>query len=254
MTKKLIKLGDDLILVINKSLQKKFGITEKTELDMAVIGDTLVIKLKRPIVELKKPQEQIQEFVDIARKVVYEYDEVLDSNLSSKKMLEKMYQLIEKDKDFYDSYLTVHRILLEKGKDKEAAQILKEAYDRAIDRITDVHGNWPQKMSWFILDNRHLMRTIEHYAYFCWEAGKTDVALDIFRRLFRTNPNDNQGARHSILALRLGLGPQEWQEPFTMMRDGRILGLDAFKLTKWFGENSKKFPEEFQWFFDLHSQ
>lgn len=243
MTKKLIKQGDDLILVIDKSLQEKFGITESTELDMAAIGNALAIKKK-------KPQEQIQEFIDSDRKVASKYYEILDSNLSSKKMLEKMYQLIEKDKDFYDPYLVVSEILFAEGKVKEGAKILKDAYGRAMDRITDVHGNWPKEMLWGFLENRHLMRTIASYAYFCWETGKTDMALDIFRRLFRTNPNDNQGARNSILALRLGLGPQEWQKPFAMVRDGRILGLDAFKLTEWFEKNSKKFPEEFQWFCD----
>jgi len=235
-------------LRINSSGWRHFlkGLYIKGKLNIMAIDNTLAIK--------KKPKRQIPEFIDSDREVADKYYEILDSNVSPKKMLEKMYQLIAKDKDFYDPYLIAYKILFAQGNNKEAAQLLSEAYDRAIDRITDVHGNWPKEMLWGFLENRHLMRTIESYAYFCWEAGKTDVALDIFRRLFRTNPNDNQGTRHSILALRLGLGSQEWQKPFEVMRDGSVLGLEAVKLTEWFETNAKRFPEEFQWFFDFHEK
>jgi antitoxin component of MazEF toxin-antitoxin module len=46
MTKKLIKHGKDLALVIDKPTLEKLGITEKTVLDVEVMGDILVVKSK----------------------------------------------------------------------------------------------------------------------------------------------------------------------------------------------------------------
>ena len=44
MTKKLTKQGDELALIIDKPILENTGITEKTPLDIIVIGDTILIK------------------------------------------------------------------------------------------------------------------------------------------------------------------------------------------------------------------
>lgn len=46
MTKKLIKYGDDLAFIIDKPILDDLGITEKTNLDLVVMGDILLIKPK----------------------------------------------------------------------------------------------------------------------------------------------------------------------------------------------------------------
>jgi antitoxin component of MazEF toxin-antitoxin module len=46
MTKKLIKHGKSLALIIDKPTLEKLGITEKTDLDVEVMGDILVVKSK----------------------------------------------------------------------------------------------------------------------------------------------------------------------------------------------------------------
>jgi len=70
--------------------------------------------------------------------------------------------------------------------------------------------------------------------------------LDLFRRLFRSNPNDNIGARHSILSLRLGKKSYYLGLKFPLMG-----GLDAIKVGNWFKENYSKFPEDFNWWVKL---
>lgn len=197
-----------------------------------------------------KRKKRIKEFIDKNHRVMHDFYDLMDSNASAKKMKKELNEMIEEDEDFYDTYIALADLYFYNGKDKEGEKLLKEAFERAVMRITNSKGNWPKLMEWGFLENRHLMRAIEHYGTLCWEDGKTDEALDIFRRLLRMNPGDNQGVRHNILAIKLGLGVEEWQKPFEAKHNRKIIGLDARKVSEWFEENAKKFPEEFDWLFD----
>jgi hypothetical protein len=73
-------------------------------------------------------------------------------------------------------------------------------------------------------------------------AGTPSEALEIFRSLLRTNPNDNIGARYCILAIRMGLGP-DYEGRF-LVEPGFI---DAEEISRWFEKHSRKFPDEFGW-------
>ena len=192
-------------------------------------------------------KKRIEEFVDKDHKVMSEYYDLLESATSDAQLKREMEKLIETDPDFYDPYLVVADLQTEQGNDKKGDELIQEAYERAVKRIADARGDWPIFMPWGWLENRHLMRAIERQAVIFWEEGKTDEALDIFRRLLRANPGDNQGVRHSILAIRLGLGT-DWYAPFEV-KDGPMAGeaIDAFATEKWFEKNAKKFPEEFGW-------
>lgn len=110
-----------------------------------------------------------------------------------------------------------------------------------MNQIIDKEGNWPKIMKWGWLENRHIIRTIDRWALELWTDGKTDEAPVIFRNLLKTNTNDNIGARYSILTIRMGLAPDyEYQFPADMPDF-----IDGFKISKWFNENSKNFPDEF---------
>lgn len=199
-------------------------------------------------------KRQINNFIDEDHGVMSDFYDIMDSDISSDRLLKKMRKLIDKDADFYDPYLVVAEILFCEDKEKEGITILQNAYERAVKRIVDYKGRWPKEMAWGFLENRHLMRTIEQYAILCWEIDKINEALDIFRNLLRMNSNDNQGARYNILAIKLGLGIDEWEKPFEVIHDGKIVGLDSIKVSNWFNENAPKFPEEFQWLIDLHER
>lgn len=190
--------------------------------------------------------KQIREFWDIDRNVSGRYYDLLDRNLSRRKLKEEMQGLIQEDPDFYDTYIIVADILEDEGKAEEARKLLYTAYERAVLRIVDKEGNFPKRIEWGWLDNRHLVRAIDRWARELWEDGKTEEALDIFREVLHSNLNDNIGARHDILAIRLGLGPNYEQKFVAKGMDGY---LDAFKLSEWFHEHSKEFPDEFGWWF-----
>lgn len=194
-------------------------------------------------------RRQIGEFVDVDHEVMGKFYELLDEELSPKRHMTEMKKLIEIDPDFYDPYLDIAEILSDEGKKHEAKIFLIVAYERAVQRIADSKGRWPKEMLWGYLENRHLMRALHCYADACWEEGDSETALDIYRRLLRVNPHDNQGVRYQILAIRMGLGDQEWSKPFEV-GDGEYL--DAIKVIKWFAENALKFPEEFDWLLELY--
>lgn len=70
--------------------------------------------------------------------------------------------------------------------------------------------------------------------------------MTILRKLLKSNPGDNIGARFDILAIHLGL-KHDYEKKFAC---GDMSGyLDAFKVCRWFDKHSKKFPEEFGWWF-----
>ena len=56
------------------------------------------------------------------------------------------------------------------------------------------------------------------------------------------NPDDNIGARDYILAVRMGMTFEAFEEQFL----GEY-GYDALKMIDWFDRNIRRFPEEFGW-------
>lgn len=173
-----------------------------------------------------------------------DYYELLEADLSDNKLKKAMEQLIAADPDFYDPYLTVFGILQEQEKESEARALLYGGYVRAMKRVVDKAGNLPKSLPWLWLENRHIIRIIDAWAFDLWENGQIEESLTIYRKLLRSNPHDNIGARNHILAMRLELGI-DYEDRFL---DRKMPGyMDAFKVMDWFDKQSKKFPDEFDW-------
>lgn len=195
-------------------------------------------------------KKQIEDFIDKDHKVIDRYYELLDADLPLVKLRKAMEKLIEIDPDFYDPYIVAADIFGERLNGvQKAKDLLKRGYERAVKRIVDNKGNYPKELIWGYLENRHLIRILDRYALECWLEGNTEEALDIYRKLLRSNPNDNIGARHSILEILLGLTPH-YQDEFAV--DDESPYLDASKVSAWFDHNVKKFPGEFnRWFKEM---
>ncbi len=187
-----------------------------------------------------------ERFIDSEHPIAESYYELLDRNISVIKMKKELENLIEKDKTFYDPYIVLADILVKERKQKEAEILLYTAFIDAVKRISDTNGNFPKNLEWGFLENRHIIRIIDRWALELWEKDKTEEALEIFRKLLHSNPNDNIGARQSILAIRLGLKP-DYEKQFSSKEMPGYL--DGYKVVKWFDEQSKKFPDEFAWWF-----
>ncbi len=245
--KKIVSLIEDKKTENNCECCKKWG-----------TGDIVNSLIKQDVrSDMKKqkrgrPKKQIEVFLDKKHTVMSRFYDLMDQNISDAKMIKGMEKLISEDRDFLDPYLTIADILFSDNKDEQAALILKEAYERALMIIVDDQGRWPQEIPWGFLENRHIMRAIERQAIFYWETGKIDEALCIFGKLLKVNPQDNQGVRYNILAIRMNLNIDEWEKPFEVQEDGKIIGLDGFKVYKWFEENAPKFENDFKWLLDLY--
>lgn len=181
-----------------------------------------------------------REFVDKDREIMSEYYDVCEEydGRYSKSLDDQMKALIEKDPDYLEPYLLLY-YMLKNQHIKDAEKLLDEAYDRAIKLITNKNGNWPDILEWGFLENRHIIRTILDKAISLWINGKTDKAIDLFRKLLKTNPDDNPGVRYYILAIRMNIDFEAFEGRFNKG------GFYDTRLDKWFDKNYKKFPDEF---------
>lgn len=202
------------------------------------------------IVRITNPhrKKQIQEFTDDNRPVLSRYYDVLEHNLSPLQLETKMRQLIKKDPDFYEPYIAIADMYVDQGMEEEARTLVYQGFCRAMKRIVDSQGRFPQNIPWGWLENRHMVRIIYQQAYECWVVGDTESALYLLRNLLRSNPNDNIGARYDILAIRLKLDTDYEYRFATPDISGYM---DAFKVHKWFEKESKKFPDEFDWWWKI---
>ncbi len=205
---------------------------------------------ERPMLGLRNRQRrrQLKEFADKPHQAMHEFYDFMETVESDDQIKRKMRALIKKDPDFYDPYLQLADVLIDEDREHEAGKLIRQAYERAVLRIADSQGRWPQQMMWGWLENRHLMRALQRYAIWLWDdQNRPEATLEIMRKLLRANPNDNQGARYEILAIRLGLN-RDWEEQF-MITEGPMAGraLDVIAVDKWFRQGARKFPDEFNW-------
>ncbi|MBN2378307.1 tetratricopeptide repeat protein [candidate division WOR-3 bacterium] len=188
-------------------------------------------------------KKKLREFYDKERKASAEYYDICESyNGRNAKIVKlRLKKIIKTDPNFLDAYLFLNDLLQDEGKVKEAEKLTDEAYRRAISLITNKEGNWPDVIEWAWLDNRHIVKAIYNKAVSLWHKKQTDEALNLLRKLLRTNPNDNIGARNMILGIRMGMTFTEFE---TRFNKGGFYDAELFD---WFDENYKKFPDEFDW-------
>jgi antitoxin component of MazEF toxin-antitoxin module len=73
MIKKLTKQGNELALIIDKSVLESLGIDEKTDLEIVVMGGNLIIKPKSTSKATKKQQKNLE---DSAKRIIDKYGPV----------------------------------------------------------------------------------------------------------------------------------------------------------------------------------
>jgi tetratricopeptide (TPR) repeat protein len=186
-------------------------------------------------------------FVDKNHSVMTEYYDFLNlEERASAKTEKKMKKFIQEDPQFFDPYLILFELYKNEGDLEKAEKILEQAFKKAIEKITDKKGNWPKEMSWTYLENRHIIRTLLNKALNLWVKGKNEEALKLLRKLLRSNPRDNIGARHYILAIHLGMKFDEFEN---QMMSEYGYGYDGMKMIE-FEEKMKNFPDEFDWWFE----
>ena len=143
----------------------------------------------------------------------------------------KLNALIKEAPDLIEAYNFRHDILqLEDhlvAMDKEA----KRAYQAVITNYFS-DEQFPESMEWGFLENRPILRALYNYAVSCWHPQDKDKAVELFEKLLKMNPNDNQGVRFCLLALYEGM----WKKQF-------FDDMDESERLVWFQGNHDKYPK-----------
>lgn len=194
-----------------------------------------------------KRVRRVAEFMDKDHTVMDEYYEVTEQfqaqQVSLTETKASLQRLIKIDNRFLDPYLFLAQIEYDEENDEEYSRLLWGAYLKALHLVANAEGDYPKSLSWGWLENRHVIRALCNFALLQWEQGRIRLSLEIYRKLLASNLNDNIGARYSILAIRLGYGP-DYEELF-LPDQGPIYGLDAKKMDDWFDVSAPKFADEF---------
>lgn len=185
-----------------------------------------------------KDRYEVQQFY-------WDFMEREETNIA--KGIKKLKKIIQKDPDFFDSYVVLAEYYDAKGADEDAFEIIKEGYERAMNLMMP-QGRFPDKLEWLYMENRHIIRIIFQYAMRLWEIGETKEALRLFKQLLASNPNDNIGARYAIVALLEGMpSMQTYEEKFATAQGY----LDGAKVEEWFQKAADRHMDEIGWWFEL---
>lgn len=188
------------------------------------------------------PEDEKYEFIDIDRFEIseeyYEFleDPIADDYIKSEKILKKM---INKDPYFFDPYTVLHEYYLNENKVQKAYSLMLKGYQNAI-KLIEKDDKFPDILRWRFIENRHIIRVIFNFVTLLWLADKKDDALDILIKLYKSDLDDNVGARYSILAILEGFESQEHLEEEFDGGDGHV---DWKKQEQWFVKNAKKYKQ-----------
>ena len=186
---------------------------------------------------------KIVEFVDKDRNVSMKYYGICELDRSTKKDInhvkKKLKDLMKEDPYFLDSYSDYYQILLHENDHIEARRLINSAYSKAMELILDKNKEWPDRLEWGWLENRHIIRAILNKAIDEWSSNNNEVALNLFRKLLITNPRDNAGVRFYILAILMNMSFDDYEKKFNKG------GYYDDSSWKWFDKNYKKFKDEF---------
>jgi len=183
----------------------------------------------------------MKEFVDRERESREEFQRVKDLFREGKieEVKNGCLQLIERDPYYLEPYVLLHDIYEMEGDLRSAERVLEDALQKAEELIAP-EGRYPDRLLWKHENNRHIIRTLITAGTFYWELGELDKALEILRKVYSMNPEDEPGVRFYILAILEGMSLQEYEQVF--VKEGKP---DLEDLERWFRKLSQEHPEYF---------
>jgi len=186
----------------------------------------------------------MNKYIDIDRLEVNKlYKEFLENTKEDiDKNIEILEDIIEKDPDFFDSYLTLHDYYVSNSDLEKASKILGRGYERVLKLIIK-DDIFPDELLWSVSQNRHIINFLFNYATFLWTVGEYESSLYIFMQLLKADIVDTVGARYSILAILEGYeNIDNFEEEFNP--NNRQLRDD------WFNKNVQNHKQLLGWWVD----
>jgi len=183
----------------------------------------------------------MREFIDVPHQISTEFDTLFDK-VDNEKMndadCDTLRTFIDVDPDYFEPYVLLASYYLEHDNDDECKEIILTGYERAMKRILDDTGRWPDRMEIRHDENVHVHEILTARGTWLWANDQAGAALDLFRNLLRVDPHGDVDASVYILAIRMG---------YTMEAFGEEFGDGPFtdEVIEWFAEENVKFPDEF---------
>lgn len=185
----------------------------------------------------------MREFIDSEHPIEDNYYKIMDryTGKNAHYIISKLRKLIDLDPYFFDAYTSLVDMCYSIEDFHKGDTIIKQASERALKKIVDRKGVWPDRLEWGWLENRHIIRAILNQAILSWKGEIFNEALDLLRKLLRSNPNDNIGARFYILGIRMNISFIDFELRFSGY------GFYDKDILEWFNFNYKSYPDEFEW-------
>jgi len=139
--------------------------------------------------------------------------------------------------DFLPSYEYVMRMVgaLEPNDDLEWIQNdLEQRWVEACERIAQKEDVFNKRVLWGWQENRPLIRGLYLGAERLWKNGQFELANKHFKKILKTNPDDNIGARYAVKATEEEMSYEEYSERFTF--EDNFGTFYNNELWKWYGE------------------
>ena len=199
-------------------------------------------------------EDEEYEYIDRDRFEVNEmYWEFIESEDAEhiEKSIKILKGIIKKDPDYFDPYITLHEYYLANDESNKAIATLVDGYDRAMNLVM-IDGEFPDKLLWGFIENRHIIRMIFNYALLMWRMEDKKQAVTLMQQLLRANPGDHIGARYYIVAILEGFESEEEFEINFMKEDEEYL--DWQQQERWFQEKVMKHRKELGWWLDMEEE
>jgi len=199
-------------------------------------------------------EDEEYEYIDRDRFEVNEmYWEFIESEDAEdiEKSIKILKGIIKKDPDYFDPYITLHEYYLANDESNKAIATLVDGYDRAMNLVM-IDGEFPDKLLWGFIENRHIIRMIFNYALLMWRMEDKKQAVTLMQQLLRANPGDHIGARYYIVAILEGFESEEEFEINFMKEDEEYLDWQQQEI--WFQEKVMKHRKELGWWLDMEEE
>lgn len=121
----------------------------------------------------------------------YQTMEIIESG-DTQKALNQLRSIIKKDPEFIDAYNSFGAYFYEKGNPRKRLEYYSKAYQIG-QRV--IPNAFTGRIPWIQLENRPFLRSMHGLGLCYIYEMQRDKAIDLFERLLRYNPNDNQGVR-----------------------------------------------------------
>lgn len=179
--------------------------------------------------------KDLKDFEDLMMKYDYMPEDIQDDS-EFNRVFRYLVNLTSKAPDFlvaYEFALSMLALLEPDDELREFETDLEGRWIKACEKIAQKKDIYSKQVPWGFMENRPLIRGLYRKADMLWEAGKMKEAHELFSKIYKTNEDDNIGARYSVKATGEGMSYEEFEKRFTV-DDGT--GYKVPELWEWFGE------------------